>query len=117
MLWFAWTKGAGEACVGLSCVITAGLQQYAGALRPQDLGSTLASTLHALVFSYQALCPAVWAQHLPRALGGLEMDTRASERARGGGELPGDGWCGKGGARPKDRALGASEDEEASPFT
>lgn len=89
MLWFAWTKGAGEACVGLSCVITAGLQQYAGALRPQDLGSTLASTPHALVFSYQALCPAVRAQHLPRALGGLEMDTRASERARGGGELPG----------------------------
>ena len=105
MLWFTWTKRAGEACVGLSCVITAGLQQYAGALRPQGLGSTPASTPHALVFSYQALCPAVQAQHLPRALGGLEMDTRASERAQGEGELPDDGWCGKGGASPKDRAL------------
>ena len=102
--------------MGLSCVITAGLQQYAGALHPPGLGSTPAGTLHALVFSYQALCPAARAQHLPRALGGLETDTHTSERARGGGELPGDGWCGKGGASPEDRALRASEDEEASPF-
>lgn len=78
----------GEACVGLSCVLTAGSQQYAGAPRPQGLGSTPASTRHALVF-YQALCPEARAQHLPRALGGLEMDTRASETVQGGGGITG----------------------------
>ena len=94
-------RGQGEACVGLSCVLTAGYSSMPGlsvhrARAPCQLALSMlrfSPTRPCALQPGHSTCPERlvgwrWTRELPRAL-------REKE------ELPGDGWCGRGVPAPR----------------